>query len=99
MLTTITQLPLPRMAYSVSEAAAAFGRKPLWIYRKIYQGKLKICSPTGQIMIPAAELEKLVAKPHVYQPRKGRGRPKKALKQAAAFAAEDRETRRDKEVA
>ena len=71
-----TNSPIPRVAFSVSEAAAAFGKKKLWIYRKIYAGELKILSPNGQIMIPARELEKLVAKTHIYQPRKGRGRPK-----------------------
>ena len=71
-----TNSPIPRVAFSVKESAAAFGKQPLWIYRKIYKGELKILSVKGQIMVPARELEKLVAKTQIYQPRKGRGRPK-----------------------
>jgi hypothetical protein len=74
---------IPRIAFSVKEAAAAFGKKPLWLYRKVYKGEVRVLSPNGQLMIPARELEKLVAKTRVYQPRKRGGRPKNQTKAAA----------------
>jgi hypothetical protein len=79
----------PRLAYTVKEAGDAIGKNRVWVYRRIYDGLIKVCQPelknaagkmtAGEILIPASELHKLLANPTTYTPRKntGRGRPPK----------------------
>jgi len=63
------QLDVKREAYRVSEVAKLFGVNVVTVYRKIYGGELKVLNSFGRIMIPRAEIQKLIAKPVVYTPR------------------------------
>jgi hypothetical protein len=52
---------IPRLAYTPAEAGLAIGRHPSWIYRRIYDGELRVSASFGtRAMIPAAELERFV---------------------------------------
>jgi hypothetical protein len=64
-----------RAAYSSAEFAGAFGRHPTWAYRLLYNGKLTAITELGRILIPASELDRIMAfaKPYDPQPRKGGG--------------------------
>ena len=61
-----------RAAYSPSEFAASCGRHPSWAYRLLYGGKVKALTDLGRILIPASELERVLAAatPYNPQPRK-----------------------------
>ena len=65
-----------RAAYSPSEFAASCGRHPSWAYRLLYGGKIKALTDLGRILIPASELERVLATatPYNPQPRKQRVR-------------------------
>ena len=61
-----------RAAYSPAEFAASCGRHPSWAYRLLYGGKIKALTDLGRILIPASELERVLATatPYNPQPRK-----------------------------
>jgi hypothetical protein len=63
-----------RAAYSPKEFAASCGRHPSWAYRLLYGGKIRALTDLGRILIPASELERVLATatPYNPQPRKGR---------------------------
>ena len=46
---------------TVAEFAALFSRHKSWAYRHIYAGRINVISQFGLMMIPAAEVEKIVA--------------------------------------
>jgi hypothetical protein len=62
-----------RLGYSPAEFAASCGRHPSWAYRLLYGGKVKALTNLGRILIPASELERILAAATLYnpQPRKG----------------------------
>lgn len=66
-----------RKAYSPAEFALACGRHPSWAYKLLYSGKLKAVTELGRILIPASEMDRLMATAAPYDPK-----PKK-LKEAA----------------
>jgi hypothetical protein len=72
---------IKREAYSPSEFAASCGRHPSWAYRLLYDGKIKALTDLGRILIPASELERLLAAatPYNPQPRKQRVRQPRIL--------------------
>lgn len=58
-----------RAAYSPSEFAALCGRHPTWAYRHLYSGKLKAMTLMGRILIPASELDRVLATADTYNPK------------------------------
>ena len=65
---------LARVAFSPGEFAALFGKSTTWGYRKIYSGAVKAITEQGRILIPAAEVERILATAARYEGTK----PKKA---------------------
>ena len=64
-----------RAAYSPAEFAAFFGKHATWAYRKLYEGKVHAITTLGRILIPASELERVLAPVEAYNPKT---KPKKA---------------------
>ncbi len=65
--TTTTTSTVPhRAAYSPSEFASLFGRHASWAYRRIYEGRVKVIKPSGSMLIPACEVNRLVGEAHVH---------------------------------
>ena len=62
-----------RAAYSPAEFAALFNRHPTWAYRLMYDGKLQAVTGLGRLLIPASEVERILAPAAAYNPK-----PKKA---------------------
>ena len=58
-----------RAAYSPSEFAAACNRHPSWSYRLLYSGRLKAVTSLGRILIPASEVERVLATAAPYNPK------------------------------
>jgi hypothetical protein len=50
-----------RAAYSPTEFAASCGRHPSWAYRLLYGGKVLALTDLGRILIPASELDRVLA--------------------------------------
>jgi excisionase family DNA binding protein len=63
--------PDPR-AYSIAQAAKILGVHKVSVYRRIYEGKLKVLSGFGRLMISERELEKFLNKVEVHTPNKRR---------------------------
>src|SRR6266436_6766425 len=61
---------LKRVAFSPGEFAALFGKSQTWGYRQIYNGKVKTITEYGRILIPAAEVERILASAERYEGRK-----------------------------
>jgi hypothetical protein len=61
-----------RAAFKIREFAAKFGHHPAWGYRQVYAGNVAVIDVMGQLMIPACEVDRLVAlaKPYDPKPRK-----------------------------
>src|SRR4030095_5969257 len=57
-----------RAAYSPAEFAASCGRHPSWAYRLLYGGKVRALTDLGRILIPASELERVLASAAPYNP-------------------------------
>jgi hypothetical protein len=58
-----------REAFSPAEFAASCGRHPSWAYRLLYGGKVKALTDLGRILIPASELERVLATATPYNPK------------------------------
>jgi helix-turn-helix protein len=58
-----------RAAFSPREFAAACGRHPTWAYRLLYSGKINAIAELGRILIPAAELERVLNLAAPYDPK------------------------------
>lgn len=67
-----------RAAYSPSEFAAACNRHPSWAYRALYAGKLRAITSLGRILIPAAEIERILATAAPYDPKPKKRKAEKA---------------------
>ena len=63
---------LKRVAYSPTEFGALFGKAQTWGYRQIYAGKVKTITQHGRILIPAAEVERILAEAGIYNGEKKR---------------------------
>lgn len=57
---------LDRVAFSPGEFASLFGKSQTWGYRQIYAGKVKTVTEIGRILIPAAEVERILGKAGTY---------------------------------
>jgi hypothetical protein len=58
-----------RAALSPREFAASFGKHASWAYRLLYSGKIHAITEFGRILIPATELERVVAAAERYNPQ------------------------------
>src|SRR6266849_4638703 len=56
-----------RVAFSPGEFAGLFGKSQTWGYRQLYNGRVKATTEYGRIMIPAAEVERILATAGVYE--------------------------------
>lgn len=65
---------MERVTFSPGEFAALFGKSQTWGYRQIYAGKVKAISEYGRILIPASEVERILASAGRYE---GRATPPK----------------------
>ena len=66
---TQEQQAINRAAYSPAEFAASCGRHPSWAYRLLYGGKIRAVTELGRILIPASELERVIALAGRYDPK------------------------------
>jgi hypothetical protein len=64
-----------RLGYSPAEFAALYGRHPSWAYRLLYGGKVKALTDLGRILIPASELERVLATAAPYNPKPRKHKP------------------------
>jgi hypothetical protein len=75
---------LKRVAFSPGEFAELFGKSQTWGYRQIYGGKVKAITEHGRILIPAAEVDKILGKAGVYDGMKPKNpRSKEELQKLA----------------
>lgn len=61
-----------RVAFSPGEFAALFGKSQTWGYRQIYAGKVKTITQHGRILIPAADVERILGEAGIYNGEKKR---------------------------
>jgi len=61
-----------RVAFTPKEFADMFGKSQTWGYRQIYAGKVKTITQHGHTMIPAAEVERILAEAGIYNGEKKR---------------------------
>ena len=61
-----------RVAFSPGEFATLFGKEQTWGYRQIYAGKVKTITEHGRILIPAAEVERILGEAGIYNGEKKR---------------------------
>ena len=66
---TQEQRAIDRAAYSPAEFAASFGKHASWAYRLLYSGKIHAITEFGRILIPAAELKRVLAAAERYNPQ------------------------------
>lgn len=52
---------MDRVTFSPGEFAELFGKSQTWGYRQIYAGKVKTITEYGRILIPAAEVDRILA--------------------------------------
>jgi hypothetical protein len=62
-----------RVAFSPAEFAALFGKSQTWGYRQIYAGKVTTITQHGRILIPAADVERILAEAGIYTGEKMKG--------------------------
>jgi hypothetical protein len=67
-----TRTVFDRVAFTPKEFAAMFGKSQTWGYRQIYAGKVKTITHHGHILIPAAEVERILAEAGTYNGEKKR---------------------------
>ena len=61
-----------RVAFTPKEFATMFGKSQTWGYRQIYAGKVKTITQHGHTLIPAAEVERILAEAGNYNGEKKR---------------------------
>jgi len=66
------------VAFSPREFAALFKKEQSWGYRQIYAGKVKTITEYGRILIPASEVERILASAARYEGRKQKPAKSKA---------------------
>jgi hypothetical protein len=52
--------PSERVALTPEEFAAQFGRQKIWTYRQFYAGRIKAITGFGNMMIPSAEIDRIL---------------------------------------
>ena len=76
---------MKRVAYSPAEFAELFGKSQTWGYRQIYSGKVTAITQHGRILIPAKDVEKILASAGIYN---GIEKPKKAKERVESLSPE-----------
>lgn len=71
---------MDRVAFSPGEFATLFGKEQTWGYRQIYAGKVKTITQHGRILIPAAEVERILGEAGIYNGEKKRVAKKQVSK-------------------
>jgi len=51
---------LTRVAYTMAEFGAMFGKSETWAYRQKYAGKIAVIQGLGHDLIPRSEIERLL---------------------------------------
>ena len=64
-----------RAAFKIREFAAKFGHHPAWGYRQVYAGNVAVIDVMGQLMIPAREVDRLLALAKPYDPKPRKPKP------------------------
>jgi hypothetical protein len=70
------------VAFSPREFAALFKKEQSWGYRQIYAGKVKTITEYGRILVPASEVERILASAARYEGTKKKPARTKAELQA-----------------
>jgi hypothetical protein len=60
---------ISRAALSPREFAESFGKHASWTYRLLYSGKIHAITEFGRILIPAAELQRVLRLAQLYDPK------------------------------
>ena len=68
--------PLQRVTFSPGEFAALFGKSKTWGYRQVYAGKVQAITEYGRMLIPAAEVERILETAGRYEGMKKPAKPK-----------------------
>ena len=55
-----------RLSFSPKEFAQMNGKHPVWAYRQIYAGKIRVVKNLGQMLIPRSEVERVFAGAEIY---------------------------------
>lgn len=64
-----------RATFKIREFAAKFGHHPAWAYRRVYAGDVAVIDVMGQMMIPASEVDRLLALAKPYNPKRRKPKP------------------------
>lgn len=59
---------VPRRAYTCEEFASHFGKTRFWAYKLANAGKIKVLRGYGSLLVPAEEVDRLVAEAAALQP-------------------------------
>jgi len=65
--------PPERLAVTPAEFAKSCGKHPVWAYRQIYAGRLRVLGNCGRMLIPVSEIEKFLSQTIIYN-----GRPERS---------------------
>ena len=83
-----------RLALSVKEFAAALGKSPSFIYRKIYAGRIKPIPDTGRLLVSKREIEAYLGRAEIYNPKPRKRKAGKAVEEGQADALAKESVRR-----
>ena len=64
------QTQTKRLAYTPAEFAASCGRHPTWAYRLLYANKVRAITELGRLLIPAAEVSRVLDLAEPYNPKR-----------------------------
>ncbi len=73
-----------RLGYPPSEYARLNGRHPSWGIGKRYSGRVKAITSMGRILIPASEVERVMATAELYNPKPRKRNAQDLTKQKVA---------------
>ncbi|MEP6699532.1 MAG: hypothetical protein ABJB09_07370 [Verrucomicrobiota bacterium] len=76
-----------RIGYSPAQFARACEKHPSWAYRALYSGKIKAVTSLGRLLIPASEVERIMATAETYNPKPKKRKAEKAAGKEMADAA------------
>lgn len=76
-----------RLGYSPSEFARACNRHPSWGYRRVYSGDVNVITNLGRLLIPASEVERVMATAEPYNPKPKKRKAQNAKGEEVANAA------------
>ena len=71
---------MEKVTYTPAEFACVFGKERTWAYRQLYAGKVTAITEFGRVLIPHAEIDRLLASSDKYLGRKKSPTPKRKKK-------------------